>query len=124
MTKILIADDNVVARNLLKFYLKKYNVEIKEAKDGLEVLRAFQSMDYNILFLDLSMPNLDGLNVANYLSKCIDTVDIIAVSATLDNIAIRKFKSVGVEYFLPKPIDKNKLDEIMPAILSKDFSHS
>ena len=117
MTNVLIADDNGVARNLLKFYLKKYDVSVSEASDGLDALRRFKEQEFDILFLDLSMPNLDGLNVANYINKDQTKLDIIAVSATLDRQSIRKFKSVGVKYFLPKPLDNKKLEEIMDSIL-------
>jgi len=123
---VLIADDNVVMRNLVKFYLKSFKtLEIQEVVDGIKALTLCKIETIDIMFLDLSMPGIDGNNVAKYINdnKEIKT-EIIVVSATLDRTIQKRLKSLGVKYFLPKPIDKSRMDEIMNEILAKDFSNN
>jgi len=114
---VLIADDNTVMRNLVKFYLKEFNFNIIEAKDGIETLSVIKSEDIFILFLDLKMPNLDGFNVANYLKNTDGQTHIISISADLNKENKTLLKKLGVKYFLNKPLDPAGLKAIVDKIL-------
>ena len=113
---VLIADDNEVMRNLLKFYLKKYNVEIDEVTDGLEVLKKGKEKEYNLLFLDIYMPHLDGINVVKYLKEHGNDVEIILISGNIEADIILELQKFKIKYFLSKPIEITKFHEIMEEI--------
>jgi len=113
---VLIADDNEVMRNLLKFYLKKYNVEIDEVTDGLEVLKKGKEKEYNLLFLDIYMPHLDGINVVKYLKEHGNDVEIILISGNIEADIILELQKFNIKYFLSKPIEITKFHEIMEEI--------
>lgn len=114
---VLIADDNVVMRNLIKFYLKEYGVEINEAKDGIEALSIIKAKEINILFLDINMPNIDGFNVAKYLKEKENPPHIISISSDLSNTNINIFKELGVKYFLNKPLNPKDFKKTMQMLL-------
>jgi DNA-binding response OmpR family regulator len=116
---VLIADDNVVMRNLIKFHLKQYKFNINEVDDGLKAVKEFQRMAYDLLFLDYNMPNLDGLNVANVLKSTGVKPDIVIISSNLDAANVGKFVELGVKHFLTKPLDQKKLKDIVDKILQK-----
>jgi len=119
MSKIaLIADDNATMRKLIKFYLKEFSMfEIIEANDGVQALAAIKKNDISLLFLDLSMPNIDGFNVANYLKDKENKPHIISVSASVDNETKLILKSLGVKYFLGKPLDASAFKFIVSRIV-------
>ena len=106
MSKIvLIADDNLVMRNLIKFYLKDFKFKILEAKDGIEALSLIKKKEVEILFLDINMPNLDGFNVAKYLEVTGKELDIISISSDLTRSNMIIMEEMGVKYFLTKPLN-------------------
>jgi len=113
---VLIADDNEVMRNLLKFYLKKYNVNIDEVTDGLEVLKKTKEEEYDLLFLDIYMPHLDGINVIKYLKEKESKVEIVLISGNIETEIILNLQKFNIKYFLSKPIEISKFHEIMEEI--------
>jgi len=117
MKLALIADDNLVMRNLIKFYLKDFDFEVYEAKDGVEALSIMKKKDIDILFLDINMPNLDGFNVAKYLELTGKELDIISISSDLTRANMVIMEDMGVKYFLTKPLNptnfKNTINEIL-----------
>lgn len=120
MIEILVADDNLVMRNLVKFYLKKYDgVNIHEVADGLETLKFLKKNKTDILFLDLQMPNLNGFNVAKYLYEVKSDTYIVAISANVTKENMDIFKTFGVKYFLQKPLEPKSFEEVFKKIKKK-----
>lgn len=118
MMNIFIADDNLVMRNLIKFYLKKFKyIKVNEAGDGLEALKFIKSNEIDILFLDLQMPNIDGFNVAKYLHESESKTHIIAISANINKENMKIFKSFGVKYFLNKPLDPKAFEDVLRKVI-------
>ena len=119
---ILIADDNAIMRNLIKFYLTKYNFNISEVTDGVAVLKKFKEKYYDILFLDICMPNLDGMNVVKYLkNKNIET-KIILISSNIDTDTISELQKYGIRYFLTKPINITMFHQTVKEILEMNLN--
>ncbi len=119
---VLIADDNMVMRNLVKFYLNKHNIDkILEAKDGLEALQVIKNNKIDILFLDLKMPNLDGFNVANYVNASDKEITTIALSADMTEKNEKILKTLGVKHCLEKPIKPELINTIIREIINKYY---
>jgi len=116
--KALIADDNLIMRNLIKYYLQPYKFEIHEAKDGVEALSFMKKNDMDILFLDINMPNIDGFNVAKYIEVPGKHPTIISISSDLTRSNIIVLEELGVQYFLNKPLNIHKFKDIIDEILS------
>jgi chemosensory pili system protein ChpA (sensor histidine kinase/response regulator) len=121
---ILIADDNLVMRNLIKHYLKSYNFELLEAKDGIETLSTIKKQHIDILFLDINMPNIDGFNVAKYIENIKKHPIIISISSDLTQSNMHIMEELGVKYFLPKPLNPSKFKAIMAKILESQTQES
>ncbi|NQY95379.1 MAG: response regulator [Campylobacteraceae bacterium] len=120
---VLIADDNLVMRNLLKFYLGKLKIDtILEAEDGLEALKIIKEKEIDILFLDLMMPNLNGFNVANYVNAKSSEIVTVALSSDMSEKNVKVFKTLGVKYCLEKPISPTDINTVMNEILNNNDS--
>jgi two-component system, NtrC family, response regulator AtoC len=111
--KILIADDEPELRAGLKSYLEKGKHQIVEASDGLAALRALDSERFDLLLLDVRMPQIDGLRVLETIKKSdhVTMVVIITAHASIQD-AVRAVQ-LGAFDYLEKPLQSEKLDEIL-----------
>jgi len=111
MKKILIADDSQSNRILLRALIENYceeNAEvitIDEAADGLEASSMAKSNHYNLIFMDIMMPEMNGVEATRTIRSFDSKVMIIAVSAADDLEYQRKILSFGAEDYISKPIN-------------------
>lgn len=115
--KILVVEDNEMNRDLLKRMIHKYIPEAKitEALDGLEGVRFFLESKPDLIFMDVQMPNMDGLEAATEIRKQTTgrSVPIIALTAGALYEERKKCFDVGMDQFLTKPIDILALNQIL-----------
>lgn len=107
MTKILIVDDEEKIRELIKLNLEVAGYECDEADNGEDALKLTQENDYNLVLLDIMLPNIDGYEVAETLVK--NDIPVIFLSAkdgTLDKV---KGLKIGVEDYITKPFETIEL---------------
>lgn len=109
MAKILIIDDEKSIRRALREILEFENFEVDEAEDGLEGLEKAKSHAYDIIFCDIKMPKMDGMEVLTELQKEKVESPIIMISGH-GNIetAVEAIKK-GAFDFIEKPLDLNRI---------------
>ncbi len=115
---ILLVEDNVLNQRIVTFSLKKYNHNVTIANNGLEALDRFRESQFDVILMDLMMPEMDGLEATVKIRE-IETENnlstrtpIIALTAnTMDNDR-DKCISYGMDEFMPKPFDIEKLKQI------------
>ncbi|MFY8136568.1 MAG: sigma-54-dependent transcriptional regulator [Flavobacteriales bacterium] len=109
MPKILIIDDEAAIRGALKEILEYESFEVAEAEDGLAGLKAAEKENYDLIFCDIKMPKMDGLEVLEKLKeKGIESpVVIITGHGTVDT-AVDALKK-GAYDFIQKPLDLNRV---------------
>ena len=104
MIKVLIADDHPVVRRGLKTILREAP-EIKaedEASDGLEVMGMIRKEEYDVLLLDLSMPNLDGLEAIGRIKAEKPELSILVISMNPEEIFGMRALKLGASGYLSK----------------------
>jgi two-component system, NarL family, invasion response regulator UvrY len=104
MIKVLIADDHPVVRRGLKTILREAP-EIKaedEASDGLEVMDMIRKEEYDVLLLDLSMPNLDGLEAISRIKAEKPELSILVISMNPEEIFGMRALRLGASGYLSK----------------------
>ena len=106
--RALIVDDEAPARNRLSRLLEKYHdIEVVgEASDGLMALDEIYRLKPNVVFLDIEMPELDGISVADAIKK--DGPAVIFVTAYNEH-ALKAFEVSAIDY-LVKPIVESRLE--------------
>ena len=106
--KALIIDDEYPARQELRFVLSSFdNIEIVgEATNALEALALIKALDYQVLFLDISMPGMSGLELGAAIQELPKRPYIIFVTA-YDEYAFSAFEVNAVDYIL-KPVEPNR----------------
>lgn len=114
LNKALIVDDNEMILTFLSTILsKKFGLRIVTAKDGLEALDELKKGGVDIVFLDIMMPNLDGLG---FLQRIRDDfkynhLPVVIVSAVKDKEVIAKLVKLGIKDYLLKPLEFLKTTE-------------
>ncbi len=111
--RILIADDEAVIRLGLRAMLEDHGYQVVgEAGDGLRVLDLVQKLRPDLVFLDIKMPSVDGLQVARTL-LAVHAIPVIILTAYGDREFVDEAKDAGVLAYLVKPIQEI---DLVPAI--------
>mgnify|MGYP005751204835 CR=1 FL=1 len=112
---ILIAEDSSVILNLTKKILELQNYKILVAKNGGEVLKQVESQKIDAILMDLNIPVKNGMDCTKEIrandNPEIANIPIIAVTGNANNYSMEDFKAVGINDYLPKPLDFDMLVE-------------
>jgi CheY-like chemotaxis protein len=118
--RILLTEDIEINREIIKELLADTNVEIHEAEDGRQALDTFSASSvgfYNLIFMDVQMPNMDGYEAARRIRvlarEDAKTVPIVAMTANAYKEDIDRALASGMNGHLSKPID---IAEVMKAL--------
>ena len=111
--KVLIAEDSSVIQNLTKKILEFQNFHISSVKNGKDVLKALDKDNFDVILMDINMPQMDGMACAREIRGMQDkkkaNVPIIAITGNAKNYTEEDFKEAGINEYLPKPLDFDKL---------------
>ena len=113
--KILVTDDSKMARKMLIRTLDNFSDkvhEILQAANGKECLEMYKEHNPDLVFLDLTMPVMDGFEALKELKKYDDNVQVIIVSADIQKGSLSKVLEDGAKNFVKKPIDADKMKSI------------
>lgn len=111
---ILVVDDSAMARKMLiKSLPAEWDVEISQAANGKEALDAYRAGKAAVMFLDLTMPEMDGFQVLEELRKEDLNSMVIVVSADIQPVAQERVLSMGAIAFVKKPISPDILSGVL-----------
>lgn len=115
--KILIADDSMFARNRLKDTVLAMNHDvIGEAVNGIDAVQQFKTLNPDITFLDITMPDMDGISALREIRKHNPAAVVIMISAIRQDTVVAEAISLGARGFLAKPADIDILNKIFSSI--------
>lgn len=120
-TRILVVEDNPVNQMLIRIVLKKIQVAIEVASNGLEAIELCRKQPFDLIIMDLQMPEMDGYETTRYLRQEMKlTTPIIAMTATALKEDQEKSAAIGMNDFMIKPFDFNDLYERLIRLLFND----
>ncbi len=108
MSKVIIIDDEPLARSVVREYLQQHpQLEVlQECGDGFEGLKAIQLHQPDLIFLDIQMPKITGFEMLELL----DQPPAVIFTTAFDEFAIRAFEAHAVDYLL-KPFNQDRFDK-------------
>ena len=118
--RILIVEDSPTMRQLLVFALKRMKgVEIVEAQDGMDGLRKVTSDHFDLAFVDINMPVMDGLKLISLIRGEASLADMPICVITTEGAKEDRERalSLGANAYLTKPIQANKVLTVAQALL-------
>ncbi|SDD55974.1 LytR/AlgR family response regulator transcription factor [Niabella drilacis] len=116
MSKVIIIDDEFLARSMVKEYLQKFpQLElVAECGDGFEGMKAIQEHKPDLIFLDIQMPKISGFEML----ELIEEPPAVVFATAFDEYAIKAFEAHAVDYLL-KPFDQERFDKAVNKFLSQ-----
>ena len=120
MYKVLVCDDEKDIVSAISIYLTSDGYEVIPARNGLEALDIVKHNDVHLVLMDIMMPGMDGYEAARTirLSGKADAADIPIIALTANAFAedAQAARDVGMNAHLPKPLDFNKLKDMLACI--------
>jgi two-component system, sensor histidine kinase len=113
--RLLLVEDNKINRKVAIKLLEKVSIKPDIATDGLEALKLVESNSYDVILMDMQMPNMDGLTATQHIREMtkIHQPFIVALTANAFNENKQACKEAGMNDFLSKPIESQKLFDIL-----------
>lgn len=117
MIKAIIIDDEQLARDIIKAYLKPFDSQIEvvqECSDGFQGLKAIQEVKPDLIFLDIQMPKITGFEMLELL----ENPPVVIFSTAFDQYAIKAFEMNATDYLL-KPYTDQRFKEAVDKAIEK-----
>lgn len=123
-TKVLIVDDEVGVRELLKDALKLAGFETQSASDGMSALTTLRTFTPDIMIIDINMPLMDGFELVERLRQSGNEVPVLMLSARADRVDVTRGLTLGADDYVVKPFGLEELVLRLKAILRRsNFSN-
>ncbi len=107
--KVLVVEDNALNRAVAQAFLKRHQIHVTEAFDGLHALEIVDKSKFDLILMDIQMPTIDGIEVCSIIrSKGIET-PIVALTANAQHSEKIKCINAGMNDYLVKPFNENEL---------------
>lgn len=116
MKLLLVDDEAAICRALANFLKKAGDYEVQQSNSGAEALEIIKSQDFDILITDISMPGIDGFELASFASQLKKEMKIILISGNENIIESINSMDNGVTDFLTKPVNTAQLLDIIQKI--------
>ncbi len=118
MAKLLVVDDEVKIRDMIKKYALFEGHEVEEASDGFEAVEMAEKNSYDLIIMDVMMPDLDGFSAVKAIRKIKNTPVIMLSARGEEYDRIHGFE-VGVDDYVVKPFSVKELMMRIQVILSR-----
>ena len=123
--KVLIVDDNAINRKIIEGLLKPYCIQCDKASSGAKALQLIDTRQYDIIFMDHMMPDMDGVETTRRIrlknNGAAKDIPVIAFSANAFNGIKEEFIAKGFQDFISKPIEIPALERILKTWLPKEY---
>lgn len=118
--KLLIVDDEVLIRDVIKEYCLNENYNVCEASNGLDALKIINKENIDLIVLDIMMPKLDGFSLCKQIKD--KNIPIIILSARTDEFDKLMGFDLGIEDYVTKPFSPKELMARIKVILKRNNS--
>ena len=124
MSKLLIVDDEANIREVVREYAEFSGYDVEEAEDGIQAVSLCRIHDYDLIIMDIMMPNMNGWDATRKIRSMqrpdAGTIPIIAMSANAFAEDIINSHISGMNWHLTKPIDADKLMTALKECIRKN----
>jgi len=117
--KILVVDDEIGIRSVIKEYLEHNDYEVVEANNGNEAINIVQNTNIDLIIMDIMMPILDGFSASKEILK-IKKIPIIMLSARTDEYDKLLGFELGIDDYITKPFSPKELIARVKAVLKRN----
>jgi signal transduction histidine kinase/CheY-like chemotaxis protein len=116
--KVLVAEDNAINMSIARRFLTKWGIEVKEASNGRQAVELFAKNPFDLVLIDLEMPEMDGVTALGEIKKINPAVPAIAFTAAVYEDMRADLLRKGFMEFVPKPFRPEDLHNKISILLS------
>jgi PAS domain S-box-containing protein len=119
-TRILVAEDVALNQLLIRTLLDDFGFNCDIVSNGKLAIEKMQTNEYDIILMDLQMPEMNGFEATEYIRKKLNSkIPILALTADVTSTDLAKCKAIGMDDYISKPIDEALLQSKMAFYLAK-----
>ena len=114
--RILVVEDVVPNQIVARKLIEKFGHRVDIAGNGIEAVEAVKNRPYDMVFMDVRMPELDGLSATRIIRNLqgeMRNIPIVAMTANAFEEDVRECLEAGMDDFIPKPVSKQKIQEVL-----------
>jgi CheY-like chemotaxis protein len=117
---VLVAEDNPINQRVVERFLERLGCKVVMTDNGVRAVRAYSSEKFDLVLLDLQMPEMDGYTAAREIraAEPEDSVPIVAVSASVDAATRARCSECGFNEVLQKPVRLSTLAQTLSRCLT------
>jgi len=116
--RVLIVDDNRINLRVASIMFETYNMKVDTADSGKKCLEAIENTDYDLIFLDHLMPELDGVDTLQKIRQK-SSIPVIAMTANAHSNARNEYISMGFTDYIEKPLIPERVNMVLRTYLAK-----
>ncbi len=121
--KVLVTEDNIINQKLIKRVLEDHGITVDLANNGLEAFEKRRNNDYDLLFMDIQMPVMDGIEATHEIldyeeDEEVPHIPIVALTANALKGDRERFLAEGMDEYITKPIETTELLYILNKFLA------
>jgi len=121
MARILIVDDTLVMRmNLKKLLEENGHTVVGEAPDGKKAIIMYEKLKPDIVTLDITMPEMNGIDALQEIKKRDDSARVVMISALSQKVKVLQALNLGAKHYIVKPFEKRIVGEVINNVLEED----
>jgi signal transduction histidine kinase/ActR/RegA family two-component response regulator len=118
-TKILLAEDNHINQLLATTVLEQFGYHVSCAENGKKAVEMIEIEHFDIILMDLMMPEMDGYEATLMIREMGYTIPIIALTADVTSVDIEKCYNVGMNDYVTKPFDPDNLNKKIAFLINQ-----
>jgi two-component system chemotaxis response regulator CheY len=118
--KILVVDDSATMRSMLVSIIEEIKgVELVEASNGFEALKALPQQSFDLILTDINMPEINGLEIVHFVKSnpTYQKIPLIIISTEHGQADIKKGLELGAQKYITKPFDPDHLKKTVKELL-------
>lgn len=122
MGRVMIVDDNFVMRRNIRLIVEKLGHDVVgEADDGEDVVMVYGRVNPDIITMDITMPNMNGIDAMKKIKEKYPEAKIVMISAMGQKNKVLQSINAGAEHFIVKQINEKKVSEVFKKVLNKQL---
>ena len=124
MKKILIVEDNKDSREIMGLFVTKFGYQVIKASNSQEAITYAETECPDVIFMDLDLPDTDGIKTTAMLKKNPKTshIPVVAVTAWLSALWEERALKVGIETYLMKPVSPQMLKQTIEEYIKRSLT--
>lgn len=110
MRRVLVVDDDLLIRKVIRKILSSLGYHCEEAADGLEAVDRLKTADFEVVITDMLMPRMDGMHLLNHIKTRHPEVDVLVITGHVRTFSYSHIINAGGSDFITKPFEADELE--------------